>query len=351
MPNSDQIVFVQYQEPGLKSGDYRVEAELTVQNLSAATFSETPTYTLTKLLRVAGDRFALAPGMVNSVYPPANARGNFSRVVPHIVLNKPTLPWERTISDDSDSHTPWTFLLLLTEQELRAERLDLTHPTMAATRRDNDVDIACELLTVSANLWSRLAPCAAELAYLAHVRQVHHANKNDTPRPVLEFSLVMGNRIPPAGQSCHAFLVSLESLGSVLPPAYVEHPVTLTVLHAWRFFAEPESRSFGAAVASLDHAVGLSVPSSDASDATRLLSMGFTPAAHDLRVGGSTWSWYRGPFTPYGTKGGGEGGRMQSPAAIACAIDDALAEYGVRVRDLPATPERILALIDAGKGS
>jgi CO/xanthine dehydrogenase Mo-binding subunit len=55
------------------------------------------------------------------------------------------------------------------------------------------------------------------------------------------------------------------------------------------------------------------------------------------------------PFTPYGAKGGGEGGRMQSPAAIAAAIDDALAPFGVRVRDLPATPERIVELIEAGR--
>jgi CO/xanthine dehydrogenase Mo-binding subunit len=55
------------------------------------------------------------------------------------------------------------------------------------------------------------------------------------------------------------------------------------------------------------------------------------------------------PFTPYGAKGGGEGGRMQSPAAIAAAIDDALAPFGVRIRELPATPERIVEMIDMGR--
>ncbi len=57
------------------------------------------------------------------------------------------------------------------------------------------------------------------------------------------------------------------------------------------------------------------------------------------------------PFTPYGAKGGGEGGRMQSPAAIACAIDDALSPFGVRLRDLPATPERLVDLIAAGRAA
>jgi CO/xanthine dehydrogenase Mo-binding subunit len=51
------------------------------------------------------------------------------------------------------------------------------------------------------------------------------------------------------------------------------------------------------------------------------------------------------PYTPYGIKGGGEGGRMMAPAAIFSAIDDALAPLGVRMRELPATPERIAAAI------
>ena len=55
------------------------------------------------------------------------------------------------------------------------------------------------------------------------------------------------------------------------------------------------------------------------------------------------------PFSPYGVKGGGEGGRMHTPAAIASAIDDALLPFGVRATTLPLTPERILDLIDAGR--
>ncbi len=55
------------------------------------------------------------------------------------------------------------------------------------------------------------------------------------------------------------------------------------------------------------------------------------------------------PFTPYGIKGGGEGGRMHAPGAIASAIDDALKPFGVRTRQLPLTPERLINLIDAGR--
>jgi carbon-monoxide dehydrogenase large subunit len=52
------------------------------------------------------------------------------------------------------------------------------------------------------------------------------------------------------------------------------------------------------------------------------------------------------PWTPHGIKGGGEGGRMMAPAAVAAAIDDALAPLGVRARVLPATPARIVQWLD-----
>ncbi|MFF4117118.1 xanthine dehydrogenase family protein molybdopterin-binding subunit [Streptomyces sp. NPDC001714] len=54
------------------------------------------------------------------------------------------------------------------------------------------------------------------------------------------------------------------------------------------------------------------------------------------------------PFTEYGIKGGGEGGRMVAPAAVSAAIDDALREYGMRVRRLPVRPSEIVATVLAG---
>jgi CO/xanthine dehydrogenase Mo-binding subunit len=51
------------------------------------------------------------------------------------------------------------------------------------------------------------------------------------------------------------------------------------------------------------------------------------------------------PITVHGIKGGGEAGRMMAPSAISAAIDDALADFGVYVRELPATPERIVRWI------
>jgi CO/xanthine dehydrogenase Mo-binding subunit len=55
------------------------------------------------------------------------------------------------------------------------------------------------------------------------------------------------------------------------------------------------------------------------------------------------------PFTEFGVKGGGEGGRMVAPIALASAVEDALRPLGVTVDELPMTPERVLAWIDAAR--
>jgi carbon-monoxide dehydrogenase large subunit len=51
------------------------------------------------------------------------------------------------------------------------------------------------------------------------------------------------------------------------------------------------------------------------------------------------------PYTEFGIKGLGEGGAVGPPAAIVCAVNDALRPLGVEVHDLPLTPARILAAI------
>ncbi|SRR5579884_581081 len=57
------------------------------------------------------------------------------------------------------------------------------------------------------------------------------------------------------------------------------------------------------------------------------------------------------PFTEYGVKGGGEGGRMIAPAALASAVEDALRPLGVKVDEVPMTPERIVRWVEAARQS
>ncbi len=55
------------------------------------------------------------------------------------------------------------------------------------------------------------------------------------------------------------------------------------------------------------------------------------------------------PLNPLGVKGVGEGGSSGSGAAIANAVADALAPFNVSVTALPLSPDRVLALIRAGR--
>jgi CO/xanthine dehydrogenase Mo-binding subunit len=53
------------------------------------------------------------------------------------------------------------------------------------------------------------------------------------------------------------------------------------------------------------------------------------------------------PYTEYGVKGGGEGGRLGAPSALSSAIDDALQFYGVKVQQIPVRPSTLRAMIRA----
>ncbi len=55
---------------------------------------------------------------------------------------------------------------------------------------------------------------------------------------------------------------------------------------------------------------------------------------------------YPSPRNPLGLKGIGEGGAISSPAAIANAVEDALAPFGVRVTRTPLGPSVVLGLIE-----
>ena len=48
------------------------------------------------------------------------------------------------------------------------------------------------------------------------------------------------------------------------------------------------------------------------------------------------------PLNPLGVKGVGEGGAVAPPAAIANAVCDALAPFGVEVNTTPIKPEQLV---------
>ncbi|RYC05682.1 xanthine dehydrogenase family protein molybdopterin-binding subunit [Nocardioides zhouii] len=58
----------------------------------------------------------------------------------------------------------------------------------------------------------------------------------------------------------------------------------------------------------------------------------------------------RSKHTPSGVKGMGESGLIAAPAAVLNAVNDALSPFGVVLRSLPLTPEKVLAAMAGGTG-
>jgi carbon-monoxide dehydrogenase large subunit len=73
------------------------------------------------------------------------------------------------------------------------------------------------------------------------------------------------------------------------------------------------------------------------------------PTAMELPAIETVHLEFPSPRNPLGIKGLGEGGAISPPAAIANAIDDALAEFRVRVCETPASPARVLALLSRSR--
>jgi aerobic carbon-monoxide dehydrogenase large subunit len=84
-------------------------------------------------------------------------------------------------------------------------------------------------------------------------------------------------------------------------------------------------------------------------DAGQLLTGSFmdylVPTAMELPPIETVHLEYPSPRNPLGIKGLGEGGAISPPAAIANAVEDALAPFGVRVTRTPASPSRVLELV------
>ena len=52
---------------------------------------------LSPQFKVAGPRFVIDPAEIHAEFPPNGSCSQFAEVLPHVVLNKRLLPWERDI--------------------------------------------------------------------------------------------------------------------------------------------------------------------------------------------------------------------------------------------------------------
>ena len=89
-----QIQLYSYHRPSLEAGAYRVSVDHV---LSSAGENDLPLHS-EKRFRVLAPRFVLPPTDIHSTYP-HQGHGELAKVLPHVVLADPHLPWERAVED------------------------------------------------------------------------------------------------------------------------------------------------------------------------------------------------------------------------------------------------------------
>lgn len=79
-------------------------------------------------------------------------------------------------------------------------------------------DDPCNVIDIPAPLFNKIAPTSVDLSYLAHIRETATIDKEDAQVTADQhFAVVLGNRLPKDNATNHAFLVSLEDMGAILP--------------------------------------------------------------------------------------------------------------------------------------
>jgi hypothetical protein len=348
------IRFYQAIIPPLPDGNYTLRARQTLDGLPGAEPSPSiPSVTLPFAVR--GPRFTLNPADINSYFPPPSPPTPFEGQLPHVVVARKTLPWERLLGPDLDQGIPWLGLLVVDEDDpggipkvhsgtvadLLRDGGKLPPGTIGPALRTGDLDDGesaddpCSYTELPADLFASIVPRLADLPFLAHARGVDTGNK--PIEGILAegiYSVVVGNRVPHGSAVNGAFLVSLEGFGELLAGQADEEAareaadgattIRLAVLHSWNFQMGGED-PFDVLM-SADHSgllaidppavtevktganctqQAITVPAPDPSSPAFVeetvryaRQSGYAALTHDFRDGGQTFSWYRGPVIP-----------------------------------------------------
>ena len=322
--------------PGLGPGTYQLAATQAVGGVDTGTYFGARTQSFT----VDAPRFALDPGDLGEVYPPADSSGAFAGTLPSIVLNRRSLPWERALT--ADPSVPWVALLTFGPGEIVPDPdtgLPLSTGSVAGFLSTADPAVlppAIDQSTLTPQqsagtvvsvvvpraVFTAVAPAPAEAQLLSHVRHTDTAAQaaSDAARDGW-YAVVVGNRFPATGAASDgtgtanlACLVSLEGLAGYLPgggaPAGPPgQSLRLAVLASWSFTCNPAGTgSFAQLLSSLlpsaadadQVLVRIPTPAGAApSTALTRLAEGYAPLGYGLATGEQTFAWYRGPLTPY----------------------------------------------------
>lgn len=287
----DQIEFIQFHLPQLKDGNYQITV---TQKIQGKGIPDDTSFNTTKHFQIAGERFQLKPTDIQTVFPPAGNLGEYSNVLPHVILKRSTLPWERVAESGGDSGVPWLALLLFTEQEQPTPKLI----TVAELKNTSDYLISeneqtdqekITVIEVEKAILEKIMPSTSELALMAHVRQRGEAT---------ELAVVMTNRLPEKGSMSTMHLVSVENLYTNGQFEYKNNElIRLVSLKSWNFSCLDKKYSFEGLLTHLNKVPStLRLPKNKNPEAEKYLALSYVPLSHSLREGEKTVSWYHGPL-------------------------------------------------------
>jgi hypothetical protein len=289
------LQFGQNHMPSLDAGDYQLKVTQTLTDGDG----HSATYEKTLDFSVQGDRFAVRPTDVHSVFPPANGLGEYAGVLPHIVLKRSTLPWERDAQDGNEI-PPWLALLVFDPSELEVmtdgeannsqearieaetgyslEAKDLKAGGFAAKAAfaaaakawpgteletgELEEDRVSVIFVKKKNLVP-LLPTLDDLTRLAHVRRGTDAQGDLQGE---EMAVIISKRLPKAASNSIVHLVSVEkrygATGFNFQEAGDEDPIPFVSLQSWRFKSVSSKHTFRGLLLHLNQVPVFRVPAS-----------------------------------------------------------------------------------------
>lgn len=307
--------------PALQGGDYTLTVEQSV--VLPTQFDSPLPYQFTQNFTVDGPHIALGANGVEAVYPPSGAQGQFDDVLPHVVLNQRTLPWQINPGGAATPSTPWLALLLLEPTDFLTPPANGTGtqtvplaqyfippssttqgPVISSQEQQAWIEqfpnANVTVIDVLWQSWLDLAPGLGELPYLAHVREVEATGD--------WYSVIVGNRLSAGTATYIAQLVSVEGMTSFLPgqnPAITPTAIRLLSLASWTYSTVATPGDFATLMQNLDDGLLQMPPSLVGGTTTQpeqfvvaALNDGYTGLQYETRLGEPTVAWYRGPAIP-----------------------------------------------------
>ncbi|OOQ59959.1 hypothetical protein [Mucilaginibacter pedocola] len=337
-----QMQFLDDRIPQLAAGTYQIEVEHNILDVSHDIKGN---YALGQQFIVQGPRFALPPNSVQAQFPTPGSGTDFHASLPFVVLRNEFLPWSRKIGG-IPADTPWMALMVFRVNEIaytKPANADAS-PTLSTIRPvktevvkynanntigpDIELDaIEQSLLSLQANTidvtygtFKQLAPKAAELPFLAHVRSTDNgANAPDGETNMRSYATILANRLAnPATEELYiAHLVSLEGWANYLPGGTPPQPVAdttklrLVSLLSWKFNNKKAGVNFGQLINTMSVdtlKMPFNPPAAWGADeskytpaqkeTTKKYKEGYVALNYDARTGEKSFAWYRGPFVP-----------------------------------------------------